>query len=269
MIIGADNNGLSPVRSQVIIWTNDDSIINWNPGNTLQWNLNENTKIIFRENVVCKLSPILFRPQYCTRRYTTTSWLGNTFRITGLVPVDPPHNLSVMRDFDIFFIVSLKTLLRKYSICRWSEAPWSSCHVTVLQAVMVRVFPYGDVIMGTVASQITSLTIVYSIVYSGADERKHQSFASLAFVRGIHRGPHKWPVTRKIFPFEDVIMWGKITARYRECTAQPTRNKAKQKPCEHAHKLYCTRAITYEELCAGSRYQGQGQVITSHSICGM
>ena len=43
---------------------------------------------------------------------------------------------------------------------------------------------YGDVIMGTVASQITSLTTVYSTVWSGADQRKHQSSASLAFVRG-------------------------------------------------------------------------------------
>ena len=60
------------------------------------------------------------------------------------------------------------------------------------------------------ASQITSLTIVYSIVYSDADQRKHQSSASLAFVWGIHRGPvnspHKWPVTRKMFPFDDVIV---------------------------------------------------------------
>ena len=69
---------------------------------------------------------------------------------------------------------------------------------------------YGDFIMDAIASQITSLTIVYSIVYSDPDERKHQSSASLAFVRGIHRGPvnspHKWPVTRKMFPFDDVIM---------------------------------------------------------------
>ena len=69
---------------------------------------------------------------------------------------------------------------------------------------------YNDVIMSTIASQITSLTIVYSTVYSGVDQRKHQSFASLAFVRGIHRGPvnspHKGPVTRKMFPFHDVIM---------------------------------------------------------------
>ena len=43
-----------------------------------------------------------------------------------------------------------------------------------------------------------------------ADQRKHQSSASLAFVRGIHRwpvnSPHKWPVTRKMFPFDDVVM---------------------------------------------------------------
>ena len=49
------------------------------------------------------------------------------------------------------------------------------------------VFHYGDVIMTTIASQTTSLTIVYSIVYSDADQRKHQSSASLAFVWGIHR----------------------------------------------------------------------------------
>ena len=64
--------------------------------------------------------------------------------------------------------------------------------------------------MGAIASQITSLTIVYSIVYSDAYQRKLQSSASPAFVRGIHRGPvnypHKWPVTRKMFPFDDVIM---------------------------------------------------------------
>ena len=69
---------------------------------------------------------------------------------------------------------------------------------------------YSDVTMGSIAFQITSLTIIYSIVYSAADQRKHQSSASLAFVRGIHRGPenspHKWPVTRKMFPFDDVIM---------------------------------------------------------------
>ena len=71
---------------------------------------------------------------------------------------------------------------------------------------------YNDVMMGAMASQITSLTIAYSTVYSCADQRKHQSSASLAFARGIHRWPvnstHKWPVTRKMFPFYYVIMNG-------------------------------------------------------------
>ena len=69
---------------------------------------------------------------------------------------------------------------------------------------------YSDAIKSAIVSQITSLTIVCSTVYSDADQRKHQSSASLAFVRGIHRSPvnspHKWPVARKMFPFDDVIM---------------------------------------------------------------
>ena len=64
---------------------------------------------------------------------------------------------------------------------------------------------YCDVMMGAMAPRITSLTIVY-----GADERKHQSSVSLAFVPGIRRwpvnSPHKWTVTRKLFPFDDVTM---------------------------------------------------------------
>ena len=68
---------------------------------------------------------------------------------------------------------------------------------------------YSEVIMGAMVSQITSFMVVYSTVYSGAD-KKHHSSASLAFVWGIHRSPvnspHKRPVTRKRFLFDDVIM---------------------------------------------------------------
>ena len=82
---------------------------------------------------------------------------------------------------------------------------------------------YDDVIMSAIASQITSLTIVYSTVYPGTDQSKHQSSASLAFVWGIHRepvnSPHKWPVTRKMFPFDDVIMVkGPWLTHWRYCT---------------------------------------------------
>ena len=78
-------------------------------------------------------------------------------------------------------------------------------------------YNYTDVIMIVMASQITSLTIVYSTVYSGTDQIKHQSSASLVFMRGIHRGPvnspHKGPVTRKMFPFADVIMCYELSGR--------------------------------------------------------
>ena len=72
-------------------------------------------------------------------------------------------------------------------------------------------FHYCDVIMGAMISQMTSLAIVYSTVYSGADQRKHQSFASLVFVVGICRwpvnSPHKWAVPRKMLPFDDVTIY--------------------------------------------------------------
>ena len=78
------------------------------------------------------------------------------------------------------------------------EVMWSFAH-------------YNNVIMSAMTSQITSFTSVYWTVDSGADQRKRQSSASLAFVRGIHRrpvnSPHKEPVTRKMFPFDEVIMW--------------------------------------------------------------
>ena len=71
-------------------------------------------------------------------------------------------------------------------------------------------YHYYDVTISKMASRITSLAIVYSSVYSGADQRTHQSSASLAFVWIIHRwpvnSPSKGPVMRKMFPFDDVSM---------------------------------------------------------------
>ena len=76
------------------------------------------------------------------------------------------------------------------------------------------------------ASQITSLTIVYSTVYSGADQRKHQSSTSLAFVRGIHR-----PVTRKMFPFDDVIMLSMIPPSFIFDKVLPTKDSKELEIC--------------------------------------
>ena len=95
--------------------------------------------------------------------------------------------------------------------CLWFTGYLQCIPWNIKQTFLSFVFcHYNDVMMSMIASQITSLTIVYSTVYSGADQRKHQSCASLAFVRGIHRwpvnSPHKGPVTRNMFPFDDVIM---------------------------------------------------------------
>ena len=86
--------------------------------------------------------------------------------------------------------------------------------------------------MSAMASQITSLTVVYSIVYSGADQRKHQSSASLAFVRGIHRG--RWIPAQKTSNAENVSIWW----RHHDC-------------------IYCAcHSSTAVVLCAKIHYNG-------------
>ena len=118
----------------------------------------------------------------------------------------------------------------KTTNCRWFETPWRSCDVTVMnrfeQCLVAWSTPtillkqllifagkidyYNNVIMSGTASQITGVQIVCSTICSGADQRKHENSA---YVRGIHRWPvdfpHKGPVTRKMFLFDDSI-WMKI-----------------------------------------------------------
>ena len=167
---------------------------------------------------------------------------GNIFRVTGPLcgefAGEFPSQRPVTRSY-VFFYLHLNKRLSKQSWGWRFETPsrslWRHCNdVDMLTLVMLKTgqirqilwygcwgpsllchrvlsnHHYNDVIMGEIASQITSPTSVYSTVYSDADQRKHQSSASLAFVRGIHRGPvnspHKWPVTRKMLPFDDVIM---------------------------------------------------------------
>ena len=71
----------------------------------------------------------------------------------------------------------------------------------------------SDVMMSAIASQITLFTILYLTVYSGTDQRKYQSSASLALVTGIHRwpvnSPHTGSVTRTMFPLM-MASWGEI-----------------------------------------------------------
>ena len=97
--------------------------------------------------------------------------------------------------------------------------------------------------MGAIAAQITSLTIVYSNVYSDADDRNYQSSASLALVWGINRwpvnSPHKSPVTRKMLPFDDVIVYlgtylRKGLHNVNNIPPPPKKKKKKKMPSLHA-----------------------------------
>ena len=91
---------------------------------------------------------------------------------------DVTHDCVKCANYNIseVFIVIMKPKLCKI---KWLHICWSPLYLTL--------FHYIDVIMTTMASQITSLTVVYSTIYSDAYQRKHQSSASLAFVWGIHR----------------------------------------------------------------------------------
>ena len=94
---------------------------------------------------------------------------------------------------------------------------WLGMYWDMFLRVFYMINHYNDVIMGMIASQITSLMIVFSSVYLDTDQRKHQSSVLLSFVWGVHRrpvnSPHKWPITRKMFPFDEVIMsdWIRLT----------------------------------------------------------
>ena len=114
--------------------------------------------------------------------------------------------LCQIRTVFIFMYSMESTLLTTTTLhSRSSRFVWHCSYANVPRPLQWRHNDYGSV-------PITSLTVVYSTVYSDADQRIHQSSASLAFVRGIHRkpvnSPHKWPVTRKMFPFDDIIMLG-------------------------------------------------------------
>ena len=128
-----------------------------------------------------------------------TSSNGNSFRLTGHLCEEFPAQRPVTRGFDVFFDLRPDKRLSKQSWGWWFETPshslWRHCNASVLSHwhCMWQAYDwpipvhYIDVIMGAIASQITSLTIVYSTVNLGEDQRKHQSSASLAFVQGIHR----------------------------------------------------------------------------------
>ena len=97
---------------------------------------------------------------------------------------------------------------------------------------------YSDVTMGSMASQITSLTIVYSTVYSGVDQRKHQSSASLAFVRGIS--------AQMASNAENVSIWWRHHEKRIKSTDIPYRNTTQEMQTVCIHSLGCTVPFIYK-----------------------
>ena len=123
-----------------------------------------------------------------------------------------PYLITKCYDYKAYFVaqslvisVKIKQGRHKRYISIPARIPWKPQALTSLYLEH-----YSDEIMGIMASQITSVSSVYTTVCSGANQRKYQSSASLAFVRVNHRGslnsPHKGPVTWKIFLFDNVIM---------------------------------------------------------------
>ena len=128
---------------------------------------------------------------------------------------------------------------------------------------------YSDVIISTMASQVTGVSVDYSSVCSGADQRKHQSSTSLAFVMGIHRWPvnslHKGPVRRKMFPFDDVIMLMKTSESACDHTEQGKANVpssiSEVFPSQlfwHSRNANCASIVMFNESWGFTLYHFQG-----------
>ena len=110
-------------------------------------------------------------------------------RVDTIIPI--MHRYGIHKQQYVFFAHLVYCLRVRTS---WNDIHIHGPVLFSLSEVRARIINhthchYNDVIMNMMVSQITSLTIVYSTVYSGTDQRKHQSSASLVFVRGIHRGP--------------------------------------------------------------------------------
>ena len=143
-------------------------------------------------------------------------WLPNIYLVDSEWILSEKNNSA---------LISEKSSFNYYSKYCANVSDWKTCYgddintffrslifLVVIATIetLKTTFHYSDVITGPMGSQNTSPINVYSSEYSGTDQRKHLISASLAFVRGFHRWPlisrHRWPLTRKMFKFYDVIM---------------------------------------------------------------
>ena len=154
------------------------------------WHYQMGNFLMLDINQIVKNIPFEFRKYNVIQWFTDTDfsvsllpdkciWINLTLGTIGEY-MNVGVNLHIMSVWDTNFSSLMSAILSEFT-------EKFEVH-SYLRSVTVATCHYIDVIMTTMASQITSLTIVYSTVYSDADQRKHQSSASLAFVWGIHRG---------------------------------------------------------------------------------
>ena len=103
---------------------------------------------------------------------------------------------------------------------------------------------YSNVRMSVMPSQITGVSMVYWAVYSGADKKKHQSFASLAFVRGIHRWPVNFP-HKRASNAENVSIWWRHHVSFQQGTGRDGRHlrPVRRRGCVIDGGTYCLRLV--------------------------
>ena len=123
-------------------------------------------------------------------------------------------------------------------------------------------YHYSDVMMSAMASQITGVSIVCPTVCSGGDQRKHRSSACLSFVSGINRWPmdfpHKWPVTRKMLPFDGIIMicWCNFIWSFTIIILPAERRLRNRKYVLNAVMCCCDGLLhSFRYFCSGPLYQ--------------
>ena len=153
--------------------------------------------------------------------------------------------LSTSHQMYTRFCFALFCLYYKVMVSHVGHVGHSPIYLWYTSVVLCQSHDYSDVIMGVMASQITGVSIVCSAVCSGADQRKHQSSASLAFVRGIHRwpvdSPHKGLVTRKMFPFNDVIVASELSRKKTDEIERTHHNKT--------HKIFSLYSVRRPSSC--------------------
>ena len=146
------------------------------------------------------LEHMVMDEMYAISRYIGPPYLGSRLK--------PDYNVfTALRSLILSSMLSLQS---RYHYSKWRTR---NCKIlrnfgssNVAYHSSSTSIHYSDVIMGAMASQITSLTSVYSTVYSGVDRRKHQSSASLDLVRGIHQWPVNLPA-QMASNAENVSIW--------------------------------------------------------------